>query len=66
MRYLTKVQVIERLKKSQGARTQSEFADELNIGQSYLSEVMSGRRDPGDAILNHLGLQKAVLYKAVK
>lgn len=55
---MNKFNVIQRLQKLKGSRTQKEFADSLHITQQYLSDVLKGRRDPGPRILKALGLRK--------
>lgn len=37
--------------------TQRAVAEKLGIGRQYLSDVLSGKRDPGPAVLNALGLK---------
>jgi transcriptional regulator with XRE-family HTH domain len=63
-KHLTLPHVIEILKKRQGKRPASELADELGISKSYLSEIYSGRREPGETVLSTLGLQRTVIYEA--
>lgn len=40
----TTVSLMEALKARQGTRSQQEFADELGIGQSYLSQLYRGEK----------------------
>ena len=35
--------------------SQKALAERLNVSQAYLSDVLSGRREPGDKILAPLG-----------
>ena len=47
-------------------RTQTELAREFGVSPSYLSDVLSGRREPGASILEPLGLRRVVTYKKAK
>lgn len=38
-------------------------AESLGVSQQYLTDVIKGRRDPGDKILSALGLQSRVVYE---
>ena len=58
----TKDQVINILRKRQGERTAKELADELGVTPQYLSDVYAGRREPGPAILEPLGLKGEMFY----
>lgn len=58
MKILTKSDVINFMHKTQGKRTAREFAKELGVGESYLSDVYRGKREPGPSILARLGLEK--------
>lgn len=51
--------VLRRLAKRQGDRTQRELAAEVGVSQQHLNDVLAGRRPPGPAVLNYLGLEKA-------
>lgn len=39
------------------------YAQRVGIAQSYLSDVLNGRRDPGKSILRALGYERVVLYR---
>ena len=39
------------------------YAQHAGIAQSYLSDVLNGRRDPGKSILRALGYERVVLYR---
>jgi transcriptional regulator with XRE-family HTH domain len=41
--------------------TQEKAAQELGISQTYLSDLLHGRRNPSDAILRKLGLRRIVV-----
>ena len=59
---LTQSQVIELLKRRQGSRPAWELAEELGISAVYLSHIYNGKRDPGPAVLDKLGLQRETVY----
>ncbi len=42
------------------------YAQREGIAQSYLSDVLNGRRDPGKSILKALGYEKVVLYQRIR
>lgn len=42
---------------------QKQLAKELGISPQYLSDVMTGKSEPGPAILEALGYERVVLYK---
>ena len=48
--------VIEMLKRKQGKSGLRQFATELGISAPYLSDIYKGRRSPGPAVLEKLGL----------
>lgn len=43
--------------------SQAVVAAELGISRGYLSELLLGRRQPGDKILDALGLEMTVTYR---
>lgn len=43
--------------------TQKALADHLGISDAYLSDVLNGRKDPGEAILGPLGVERVVTYR---
>jgi transcriptional regulator with XRE-family HTH domain len=47
------------------AGSQKALADELRISPQYLGDVLRGRREPGEAILSRLGLEKRIYYVRV-
>lgn len=62
--YLTPSEVADELKKRQGLRTQTEFADELGISQPFLANIYGQKRKPTQAILDVLKLEDAgTLYR---
>jgi DNA-binding transcriptional regulator YdaS (Cro superfamily) len=46
------------------AGSQRQFAVNVGVSQAYLSLVISGQREPGEAILAALGLARTVGYRA--
>jgi transcriptional regulator with XRE-family HTH domain len=45
------------------AGTQTAFAKRHSISIAYINDVLQGRRDPGDKILEALGIEKTVTYR---
>lgn len=43
--------------------SQKALATELGISQQYLCDVLAGRREPGNSILEPLGLEKRITYR---
>lgn len=43
---------------------QKAWAHQHRTSQSYVCDVLGGRREPGKAILDALGLEKVVTYRA--
>lgn len=41
---------------------QAKWAAEANVSQSYVSDVLSGRRDPGETICRALGYERQQVY----
>jgi hypothetical protein len=49
------------------AGSQSAWAEEHNVSGSYVSDLVHGRREPGDKVLAALGLERvAVTYRRLK
>ena len=46
--------------------TQKVLAQKIGISEAYLSDVIHGRREPGNKILSFLGYEKVVCYREVK
>jgi hypothetical protein len=55
-----KEDVIQKLKDSQADRSLRSYADTLGCSPSYLCDLYSGKREPGEKILKQLGLEKKV------
>ena len=60
---LSREDVIKLMRKRQGGRTDADFARELGISAPYLFEIYKGTRDPGDKVLDALGLQRETVYR---
>ena len=45
------------------AGSRKAWAEQNNISPAYVSDVLNGNRDPGERILNALGLVKVVSYE---
>lgn len=56
-RIYTVAEVTALLIERQGSRTQKDLAEEMGVSAQYLSDVLSGRRGPGQSILAYLGLE---------
>jgi hypothetical protein len=64
MQAISREDVIKMLRAKQGKLTQREFAATFKkCSEQYLSDVYSGRRDPGVKVLEFLGLEKAFAKK---
>lgn len=53
--------VIELLRRKAAGKTQRAFAEEVGISQQYLCDLLQGRRTPGPAVLEYLGLEPAFI-----
>lgn len=61
---LTKHDVIERLRSAVAqAGSQQAFAERERISTQYVSDVLHGRREPGQKLLDTLGLDRVVRYR---
>lgn len=45
--------------------SQTKAAASLGITAQYLNDVLSGKREPAGKLLNAMGLERVVTYKAV-
>ena len=43
--------------------SQASWAKAHGVSPAYLSDVLNGRREPGEAILNALGLTRVAVYQ---
>lgn len=55
-------QVLRTLRKFIGENDQKTAAKKLGVSPSYLSDVLTGRREPGKKMLNALGMKRVVRY----
>ena len=47
---------------AKNAGSQKALAQEWGISEQYLSDILKGRREPGNKVLKQLGLRKMVIY----
>jgi len=45
--------------------SQKRLAAAMGVSESYLSDVITGRRDAGEKILKWFGLERVILYRRV-
>lgn len=58
-------EVLDRLRAAcREAGSQTAWAEANGISVAYVSDVVRGRRDPGDSVLRGLGLQREVRHVA--
>ena len=63
MRYMTQGQLLKRLRELIAERgDQRKTASFLGISETYLSDVLAGRRSPGKKVLTKLGLEPSTVY----
>ena len=56
--------VIARLREAiAAAGSQRAYAQAHNISEQYLSDVVRGRREPGQKILDALGIERVITYQ---
>ena len=61
---MTRESVIRKLRQLIAEKgTAKAAAQFLGVSSQYLSDVLKGRRDPGDKILSSMGLQSRVVYE---
>ena len=65
MHSMTRADVVARLRKQQGDRTQQDFAKFLGISPPHLSEIYRGTRSPGPKLLKRLGLKRLTIAEYV-
>jgi hypothetical protein len=64
MSVFTKQELVERLRTAiASAGSQEAFAAQHDIAAAYISDVMRGRREPGQKILDALGVERVVTYR---
>ena len=54
------------LKERQGSLSQKEFAVQIGVSASYLSDLYNSRRTPGPKILKFLGIRKMDTFNIIK
>jgi hypothetical protein len=60
---MTKADVLAKIEAAvRAAGTAQALAERWAVSPSYLSDVRAGKRDPGPAILAHLGLSSIMNY----
>lgn len=61
---LTEQNVIDRLRAAVAAAgSQKAYAERIGVSQTYLSDVLTGNRSPGEKILAALSLEAIILYQ---
>lgn len=55
---MTRKDVIQELRRKQGARTVGELAAEVGVSRPYLHEVLAGNRPPAKKVLTYLGITR--------
>lgn len=61
---MNKEQVLSRLSKlCAEAGGQKAWAIANGVSQQYVNDVLAGRRDPGDAILNAMNIERVTSYR---
>ena len=61
------VEVFKRLRAAcKAAGGQGAWAERHGMSAAYISDVLNGRRDPGESILRALGLRRVVNYVEVR
>lgn len=56
-KYLTKEDVLARLRIALGAGEQKEFAERVGISQQHLCDLLRGRRSPAGKVLEYLKIE---------
>jgi hypothetical protein len=63
MTYLTPKDVVALLCAHRGGKTLKQFAEEVGCSFQFMAAVLRGKRNPGDAMLDYLKLDKVVVYQ---
>lgn len=62
--YLDSIEVCRRLSAAcKAAGSQRAWAEKNGVSPAYVCDVINARRDPGQSILNALGLVRVVRYR---
>lgn len=48
------------------AGSQKRVAEIAGVSPQYISDVLNGKREPGQAILTYLGLERVISYREVE
>jgi len=66
-RTFTEKQVLERLRDAIGRYgTTKAFAGDHDLSPQYVTDVLKGRRAPAGSICWALGIERVVIYRAIK
>ncbi len=61
---MTKAELIEHIRQRiTEAGTQKQLAADICVSESYIVDILKGRRDPSDNFLAKLGFKKVVTYQ---
>lgn len=60
---LSQDQALALIRKQIGDGSQLDFARKHGLSPSFVSDVLTGRRDPSKAILDAVGLERVVTYR---
>lgn len=61
---LTEQDVLDRLRAAvMAAGSQKAYAEQIGVSQTYLSDVLTGNRAPGEKILMALNLEAIIMYQ---
>lgn len=63
MTYLSTKEVVTLLCAHRGGKTLKEFAEEVGCSFQFMAAVLRGKRNPGDAMLEYLKLDRVVVYQ---
>lgn len=60
----TKEKLLQRIEKEVAALgSQKAFADKIGITPAYLSDVLSGKREPGEKLLSRMGIHRVAMFE---
>jgi hypothetical protein len=62
--FMTQKEVLRMIEHLIGPETNAAVAKQWKVSPQYLHDVRKGRREPGPAILDALGLRKFILYES--
>lgn len=65
MRIIDRRGVLIKLKRRCLGTSQLRVAADMGVSPSYLSDVMTGHREPGPKILTALGLERVIRYRPI-